>query len=383
MRLLLLFRTESQSAREMLEGISEYGHGPGQWEFLQGSGTADVLQSIDRFGEEADGILLHSGDPATWQRVASLGLPTVSVLNSHDGSLFPVVRDDEDALADLALGHLRELGLKRVGFLDYSPEPSFRAACLRRHAETLGMEWHHFGLPYRVASGPWGAAEQMIALWVMDLPKPTGIIAFAAENARNLASACRLAGIAVPDEIAILSVGDELACRLSIPPITGLDMNYRNLGWKAAHVLDRIMQGHEPKERVILNQPTGVIRRPSTDIFHTGNRWVAAAIRHIRDHLADGLKVGDIVSAAGTSRRVLEYAFLQHVGHSIHQEILRQQIAHARDLLSTSDMLMVDIAEACGLADRTRLCVLFRKKLGMTAHQYRMRSRDGRTVRSR
>ncbi len=370
-RVLLVFPFGSQSTREILEGIGEYGHGPGQWEFLLGSESADEEEILNRFGSDANGIICKSCNPDVWARLERVNLPIVAVMTSHDGSRFPVVRDDEDALAELALGHLRDLGLQRIGFLDYDDTPSFRARCLQQHAKSMGMAWHWFGTGTESAHKPWTADERKIADWARLLPKPIGIVTFMAVQARNLASACRLAKISVPDEIAILSVGDDLACRLAIPTLSGLDMNYRRLGWQAALTMDRLLNGLAPTKQVFLNRATRVIQRTSTDVMHTGNPWVAAALKFIRDHLEEGIKVRDVVDSVSTSRRFLDNAFRKQLGHSVHQEILRQQVMRASKLLAESDMLNADIAEACGMVDRTRLSVLFRRATGMTPSEYR------------
>jgi len=196
-------------------------------------------------------------------------------------------------------------------------------------------------------------------------------VTFMAEQARNLASACRLAKISVPDEVAILSVGDDLACRLAIPTLSGLNMNYRRLGWQAGLTMDRLLNGLAPTEQVFLNRAIQVIQRASTDIMHTENPWVSAALRFIREHLEEGIKVRDVMDYSHASRRFLDSAFQKHLGHSVHQEILRQQIARASNLLAQTDMLNADIAEACGMVDRTRLSVLFRRATGMTPSEYR------------
>lgn len=362
---------DTQSARDIIEGISEYGHGPRQWELLLIPALHPTPADIRRFWREIDGVICHTTDRAIWSLPGRMRVPVVTVQNSHDGSRFPVVRDDEDTLSKLALEHLRDIGLSRVGFLDFSPEPSFRAKFMERHARAMSMEWNRFGLPFETLEGPWLARERLIAEWARALDMPIGIVAFSANQARELTSACRLVGIAVPEEVAILSVGDELACRLSIPPVSSIDMGYRRLGEEAAAVLDDMLHGRPPAQRVLLHRAVGVIPRRSTDVLHTGNLWVARALRFIRDHQGQSIGVRDIVAFVGTSRRVLEYAVQRHLGRSLHQEILRQQIARARELLARSDSTMTEIADACGLRDRTRLSALFRRLTGMTPRQYR------------
>ncbi len=55
------------------------------------------------------------------------------------------------------------------------------------------------------------------------------------------------AAAAVPDEVAVIGVdNDEYLCHLSIPPLTSVDVNAEQIGYEAAALLDRMMQGRKP-----------------------------------------------------------------------------------------------------------------------------------------
>ncbi|MGO4274442.1 substrate-binding domain-containing protein, partial [Paenibacillus sp. TAF58] len=77
-----------------------------------------------------------------------------------------------------------------------------------------------------------------------DLPKPIGIMACYDICGQQLLEACRIAGIAVPDEVAVLGVdNDELLCELSNPPLSSIKTNAVKTGYQAVELLERMMSG--------------------------------------------------------------------------------------------------------------------------------------------
>jgi len=104
------------------------------------------------------------------------------------------------------------------------------------------------------------------------------------------------------------------------------------------------------------------------------NIEVARALSHIRKnfHLRN-LQVPDIVYATKVSRRPLEINFKREVGRTIHEEIVRQRIDKAKDLLAHSKQSVGAIAVASGFGRVNQLHRTFRMHTGETPRKYRMR----------
>jgi LacI family transcriptional regulator len=75
------------------------------------------------------------------------------------------------------------------------------------------------------------------------------------------------------------------------------------------------------------------------------------------------------------ARRTLERRFKALLGRSPAEEIRRTKIERVRQLLGETDMLIPDIADACGFKYVEHMIPVFKKYLGCTPLRYRNRAR--------
>jgi len=117
-----------------------------------------------------------------------------------------------------------------------------------------------------------------IVRWVRGLPKPIGIWGVTDLNAFNVLEACRLAGVAVPGEVAVLGTdNDLLLCKALVPQLSSIDINAREIGYQAAMLLDKRMNGQDVPTPII-TEPSHVVVRQSTDIIAISDPHVARAL---------------------------------------------------------------------------------------------------------
>ena len=122
-----------------------------------------------------------------------------------------------------------------------------------------------------------------------------------------LLDACRRAGVAVPEEVAVVGVeNDETLCTLASPQLSSVAFEGEQMGYEAAALLDRMMAGEAKPSEPILVAPKGLVVRQSSDIMAIDDPQVAAAVRYIREHACHGINVADVVKHAGISRTLLE-----------------------------------------------------------------------------
>ena len=105
------------------------------------------------------------------------------------------------------------------------------------------------------------------------LPRPTAVFAPMDGRARLVLDACQAAGLRVPEEIAVLGVdNDTLLCESTVPALSSIHTGGFRRGQIAAEMLDDLMQGREPSERVVSLPPISVItaKRRTSSAFSAG-----------------------------------------------------------------------------------------------------------------
>jgi len=89
----------------------------------------------------------------------------------------------------------------------------------------------------------WERVEDRLARWVLALPKPAGVLVCSDQRGAQMLEACRRAGVAVPDEVAVIGVDDdEPLCEVCYPPLSSIQAGHAGAGYEAAALLDSLMQ---------------------------------------------------------------------------------------------------------------------------------------------
>jgi LacI family transcriptional regulator len=326
-----------------------------------------------------DGIIARIESQAIADAVLASGLPAVDVSAArHIPALLFVETDDAD-IARLAAEHLLQRGFRHFG---YCGDPRFnwsnwREEHFQRLIAEAGFECNVYRLPSRRhGPTPWDKEREEIGRWIRSLPKPVGVMACYDIRAREVLDICRQQGISVPDEVAVLGVdNDELICDLADPPLSSIIPDTLRTGYEAARLLDLLMAGQCELPLSHLIKPLGIATRNSTDVLATDDPDISAAVRFIRAHALQGIKVDDVLRAVPLSRRVLESRFEKLLGRTPHEEITRVQIERVKELLSETDLSLTAIAHRTGYKHVEYLSVVFKRETALTPNQYRARHR--------
>jgi AraC-like DNA-binding protein len=95
------------------------------------------------------------------------------------------------------------------------------------------------------------------------------------------------------------------------------------------------------------------------------------ATEFIRERLAGKATVGEIAGACGLSTSYFSRLFKNTTGMTTHQWIIEQRLDHARSLLVSTAMTLVDIAYACGFADQTHFTRVFSRRMNASPMAWR------------
>ena len=139
--------------------------------------------------------------------------------------------------------------------------------------------------------------------------------------------ACQRAGIAVPEEVAVVGAeNEETLCSFATPPLTSVRFDGQTVGYTAAEMLDQLMQGQTPLPREILIRPRGIVVRASSDELVINDPLVAQAARFIRENALAGLNVDDLCRKLNASRSTLDRRMKAALHRTPKEEITRIHI---------------------------------------------------------
>lgn len=371
----LIVETSLAYGRGVLNGIAKYQIAHEPWSiYVDQRGVNDPppgwLKDWD-----GHGIIMRAQTRRLAEVAAGLRVPTVDTQYQFPDLDVPTVISDHVAVAKMAAEHLLERHFRHFAFVGVERAlwSKMRRQAFVEFLEQAGFPCHVYSpISRRRYLGSWEGGQNDLADWLNGLPKPVAVMA--AHDLRGLCvlDACRRNGIAVPEQVAVIGVdNDETLCSLGDPPLSSVKLDLEGIGFTAAEVLDRLMQGQKVPKKPIALKPLGVVTRRSTDIVAIGDPLTAQALRYIHQHACNGISVNDISQHCKVSRRVVERSFSKFLGTSPNEQIIRAKLAKVKQLLTETDYGLDTIAAKCGLTHAAYLNVLFKKEVGQTPGEFR------------
>lgn len=371
----LIVETSNAYARGLLVGIKKYLVSHPGWSIYLGEHSrheSDLSWLEDWRGH---GVIARIENEETAALIRRLNLPAVDLSAARLIPSLPCVETDDDVIAQWAVEHFAVRGLRHFA---YCGDSRFgwsvkRGARLRARVGELGFDVHEFLID---PSGKLADDRLQMARWLADLPKPIGILACYDIAGQELLEACKIAGLSVPDSVAVLGVdNDELICNLTSPPLSSIQPDTTRTGFLAASLLGDMMSGVGAPADLHLIEPLRVVTRQSSDIVSVADPLVARALTLIRDGADDGLRVADVQRHVGLSRRSLDYRFQRIIGHTVHDELTRVRMERLADLLIRTDWTLPQLAERLSFSHSEYMGVAFKKFSGRSPGEYRRANR--------
>lgn len=379
-RVAVVIEASNAYARGLLTGIHRHVREHEPWTvFLPEHGRGSPpLEALAKW--VGDGVIARIETKSTAKALEKLrrklGIPIIDVSAARLVADLPYVETDDAMIATVAADHFFERDFRHFAFLG---DDRFRWSDNRCRAfvQAVTAKGHDVDVfSHRRRKTPPADDDEAVEAWLARLPKPVALLACYDIRGRQAIDACRRAGIAVPDEVAVLGVDDdEVLCGLASPPLSSVMPDAIGAGRLAAELLDQLMRGGQLKRSEWLLPPLGIITRQSTDVLAIDDPLVVAAIRQIRDHACDGMKVTDVARALKTTRRVLENRFTKRVGHTPHEEIARVQFRRVEHLLLETELSLAAIAARAGFKHTEYMTVAFTKRHGMPPSRWRQERR--------
>jgi LacI family transcriptional regulator len=378
----LIVETSTAYGRAILSGISQYVREYGPWTvYIEQRSLQDPAPPwLERWA--GDGIIARASTPQSARKLAKTGVPTVDLNDQVRGLGLPQIHSDHAAIARLAADHLIDRGFRHFAYFGF---PIFEWSVRRQEAFTnhvlaAGHQFHE-GLPGRRVhwshqQASWEDEIEGVAHWVKRLPKPLGIMAGNDIRGIQMLDACRRAGVAVPEEVAVVGVdNEELVCLLAYPPLSSVVPDAYRVGYESAALLDQMMKGHPVTEMLRSIPPVSVATRQSSDVTAIANPCLASAMQFIRESACQGIGVDDVLAHLSVSRSVLQRLFRKELGQTILDAITATRMQRVKQLLAETDLSLNDIADRAGFSYVEYLSTSFRHHTGQSPSSYRRKFR--------
>lgn len=323
------------------------------------------LYGVEPSTANYDGVLVtlreKSREIKYIRRMKRRGTPIVDLTIEMPGFSVPRVISDHREIGKTAGRHFHERGFRNTAWFSsgWTHVHDLRFRGLASVVETP---------PHRIVSND----DAEITRAVAGLPKPVAVLTYDEPDAVRILNLCRLANLSIPDDVAILSIGDDpLFTRNQEVPLSAVNLNPARAGYAAAALLHRLMSGGKPPEKPILIRPNGVFARKSTDTLASDDPTVRKALLFIRDNLSRPFGAEQVSDALAVSRSMLDKKFTAVLGHSIGREICRQKMREAERRLEKTDDKVAVIAQELGFCSAAYFVKRFRDEHGMTPHRFR------------
>lgn len=371
-KIILLVETSREFGRQLICGIARYSRLKGPWSFFREQNG--LVSSIPRLTTwEADGIIMRNSQIR--KELLDMNLPTILVLHdTNRPGYLPAVVTDSKAIAKMASEHLISKGLKNFAFCGFDNYEWSNARKLHfsNFIEEAGAKIYLYNSSFKKTVANWKNEQSQVLNWVQSLPKPIGIMTCNDDRGQHVLEVCKLAGLKVPEDVAVIGVdNDPMVCELGDPPLTSIALNVEPAGFATAQLLDELLKGAGMCGQEILVIPTHLVQRQSTDLLAVNDAEVAKALRFIKQNAKNKLRVNDVVESTFLNRRTLELRFRKTIHRTIQQEIRFVRVESIAKLLLETDMTISEIIAIFNFTDIEHISRYFKKEKGYGLKQFR------------
>ena len=184
--------------------------------------------------------------------------------------------------------------------------------------------------------------------------------------------ACKLAGLSVPEEVAVIGVDNNyLLCESSSPSLSSIDIHAADLGRMAMYQLgERLELDWEGGAKH--QEPTVMVIRESSHQVDRYLLFYQIAVNYITSHALRGPSVAEVAESSGLSKRALERVFAKHASVSPGEMIREYRTNGILQLLKNQSLNLSMIAQQSGFADASGLSNFVKRVTGKSPGEWRL-----------
>lgn len=336
-------------------------------------------EKVIPWGWMGNGILAWLG---AWDELAEFvereNKPTVDFSFRRPHLHFPRVLEDHAHAAQLVADHFLSRGFSNFAFYSDAVNWSydergmgFIAALGKTGHTCTWLKWHE-SPAYCTDREQWKHKRDWLALQLKQAPKPLALFTANDQHALDVLESAEKGGLVVPDQVAVVGAENNLLAPDAMHvPISSVDTNLEELGYRGAELLDGLMNGKPPPKEPIRIPAAELIIRKSSDLLAVPHPGVARSLRFIWEHCHEPISVKDLVGVAAMSRRGLQKAFQDYLNRSPGHELHRVRIERAKKLLRESACKVEVLAQMCGYRSANSFTIAFKQSTNMSPAQFR------------
>jgi len=325
-----------------------------------------------------DGAITCFGDELA-DYILNLDMPKVDVTVRKISQDIPRVVVDNEQIGQKAARYFLRKGYKNFAYFSWADvfvnqmrKESF-IKVLKDEGGVLDECIHVIDQPDESVMKDWEKHTECLVEQLRKMPRPLAVFTGQDNLGSSLVEACVNAGIAVPDEVAVLGVDNiEFLCECSVVPLSSIDTSLIDLGYMAAQQLGRLMAGEIDNTESILTVPSGdIITRRSTEALAVSHPGVLKALVFMRQEFKRGLVLEEVYEHVGLSKRGLEKAFKRHLSDSPASVLRQIRLNYAKRCLTQTNIKIEALALECGYSNSSNLSHAFNREIGISPQDYR------------
>lgn len=375
-KVILLIDCASEFDRKLMRGIMKYSKENGPWLFYrmkpQIYSGKDREEQVIKWAKKwnADAIIGRWNETKS-SLLEELNIPVVLQNNRMRSSIYSNLTGDYEGTGIMAAEYFRKKFFINYAYFGVRDIIWSEERYVGFKSEVLKDKANFF--EYKEDPNAEEDREKLTE-WLKTLPKGTALFCCDDAHALFVTETCRMAGISIPDDIAVLGVDDDdLLCEISDPPISSIQLEVEEGGYQACRLLHQRLLSNSANPFNISIRPTGIRERQSTSSFNISDPHVLNIIRYICDNYKNEISIPDILGIAPLSRRSVEVRFKKATGQTIYQYLLSMRIEHLAYLLTTTDRSPSELAYEVGFRDLSNIFRTFKRYKGCTVSEYRRR----------
>ena len=375
-KVISLIDCADEHDRKLLRGIMRYSKENGPWLFYRllpdyrfSSGCEEKAIEFAK-SWKADAIMGRWND-SKLHLLDELDIPVVLQNNRSRSDVFSNISGDYDTTGRLAAQYFRNKLYTEYAFYGIKDIVWSEERCEGYRSEVEKFKGHFYSYMEQVGEDN----REMTVEWLMNLPKPIAVFCCDDAHALFLTETCKISGIRVPEDVAILGVDDDdLLCHISDPTLSSIQMDVENGGYMTCKLLHEQLKSGSRKPFNVNITPLRIHERKSTSVWNITDSQVLRLIEVIENDYSRDLKMDELLQTVSLSRRSIEMRFKKVMGVTIYQYLLKVRVEHLAYLLVTTDRPYIDIVYDVGFRDYNNVSRIFRKFKGCSPQEWRRKN---------